>query len=177
MSTIVTTQSRAQVSVDVWTTTVSKATAFSLECLFKVVTGRGLSADHLRDRFQSIEAGLVTWLSMKQLESLRIEAYEDDEIIEKWELSYAYNPTPIGSGQEAPSSVKPEALERALSSLTKLPAGTSYRIVAMLPSNAASVPGWSEAQPLKAGKLVHQDLGPAFDFHHVLGRLQAWVRQ
>lgn len=174
--TAVATQSKTQASVNVWASTITKAIAFTMEFLFRVATGRGLDPTPLQENLKTIEAGLATWLSLRQLKSVRIEAVDGTEVIERWELAYVFNTTPVTTGTQPTCQISQDALEKAIAGMEKLPAGTHFRIVAMLPADAVVVPGWGQAEDLNDSKLVQQDLGPCMDLHHILGKLGLWKR-
>lgn len=171
MSTSVATRSSTQTSCSVMAMTVSQAVQYVMMWQFKVCAGRGLNIEPLTTDAKGIQAGILTWMCLRQLRGLRIEAHEGNEVIERWTLDLNYNPNPITPGTTLPCTTNTEAFEKVLAGMEKLPPGTAFRIVAMLPPDAVDVPGWTQAGRLDDSKLVHQDLGPAFDFHHILGKL------
>jgi hypothetical protein len=167
---------QTQANVNVWASTITKAIAFTMEFMFRVTTGRGLDPTPLQENFKKIEAGLATWLSLRQLKSVRIEAYEGQECVERWELGFTFNATPLAPGSQQPSQLSQDALEKAIAGMEKLSPGTQFRVVAMLPPDAAVVAGWGQAELLDDSKLMHHDLGGVFDLHHILGKLGLWKR-
>jgi hypothetical protein len=167
---------RTQANVNVWASTITKAIAFTLEFLFKVATGRGLDPTPLQENFKKIETGLATWLSLRQLKGIRLEAYDGNEIVERWELGFVFNTTPIAPGSQPSCQLSQDALEKTIAGMEKLPAGTQFRVIATLPADAAPVPGWGQADVLDDSKLMQHDLGGVMDLSHILGRLKLWKR-
>lgn len=174
--TSVVTQSRSQVNVNVWSSSTTMATAHILATLHKIAEGRGLDVMPIQENFKLTERGLQVWLALRQLKSCRLEAYEGSKILERWDIGVVFNTSPLAPGTQLPCQVSHDALERALAGMEKLPPGTNYRVVAMLPPDAALVPGWNEAERYDDSKLVHHDLGANGDFHHILTKLGLWKR-
>jgi len=111
----------------------------------RIAHGRGLDPSYLQSNLEIIENGLRTWLSEQKIHALLLQVFLPDreDALENWETIFIYYADPIEEVRQLPI----KDIEKACTSLAKLPPGATYRIFASVDPDASEVAGWVSGVP------------------------------
>jgi hypothetical protein len=161
------TRVRAQIGVKTW----MQATTYVVNEIFNVwstiLAQRGISNQRLNRDREVISNGLFTWLSTRHLQRVVLEVGNSDPLIERWDMNFEYaDPWETASQGDVKRQwqVYLDEISNFTNLLSKLPTGTSYRIVVSLADevnghSAPPVQGWSETELHSTSGLQNQRFG------------------
>lgn len=137
-----------------------------------IVASVGLSAGYLRQHWDAIELGLMTWIEEGSLSTISLEFGDPVKPLALLEIPVAYRFTGVGNVEFVASRAR---LARLTAKLERVPAGTPYRVVASYSGTHSPVDGWSPTTAADRSGLSVYNLGAlgsgpdasvSLDYHH-----------
>ena len=111
-----------------------------MEMMLEVIYERKLDPNKIISSRKVIEDGMYVWLHERTLESITLEVSlpRSSSAMERWDFEFQYKDTPDSQVHTVPS----DEMGRFCRALKSLPAGSTYRIVAIVAPGAKEVTGW-----------------------------------
>ncbi|MGE3074433.1 MAG: HORMA domain containing protein [Dehalococcoidia bacterium] len=133
------------VAVNTYAHTVTFLTDKMLRSLQQIVRDSGLSPDKIASDWKLLEAGVSTWLTNRELNTLSLEVFGPprDELVGRWDFDIIYDDH---SNSDGGMWVDSDAIRHAIKKAGVWPVSCSYRILASVADGHAPVAGWGSTQ-------------------------------
>jgi hypothetical protein len=134
----------------------------------------GLMADYLNRHWETIEAGLKTWIIEGSLAEVRLECGSCDDPEAVFAVPLSYNVSGTGDVTFVTSQVR---MTRALAKLESVPAGTSYRVVVRHEGSYTPLDGWKATTLATTSGMSSYSLGGLASGPDASARLSTFSRR
>lgn len=148
------------VVVNTYTHSVTYVADKMLHSLHQIIRESGLSPEKLTDDWNTLQRGISTWLSTKDLEEVTLEVFDPgtDALVGRWDFELYY-----GAAGDGAMWVNTEDIRYHILKAGKWPGHCDYRIVLTTKPGRPAVAGWSSTTFRSTEGFVRQSIGTTID--------------
>jgi hypothetical protein len=162
------------VRVNTYTQSVTHLTDSIVAVIQAIITELGLSPRYLHDNWDSLEAGLTTWLSERTLKSATLEVFQPGNVlVARVDLQISYGSFLDNERQFYSDLASAKLAARKLGTVAS---SCRYRIVVSWGGWHTPVAGWSSTTLLSTDGLRRRAVGDLIGSPGIRSDLAIWIR-